>query len=109
MLCGPRNSTVKLSIAFSSSLLTFPRVVLEKIGHLYTLSTGICLNFKFNAYANVFVYGFCLHQKDLNDRKYCSALVKTIKEIKFVNFIWYLVKSLLAAKNCCGAIAANLK
>ena len=89
--------------------MTFPRVVLEKIGHLYTLSTGICLNFKFNAYANVFVYGFCLHQKDLNDRKYCSALVKTIKEIKFVNFIWYLVKSLLAAKNWCGAVAANLK
>ena len=89
--------------------MTFPRVVLEKIGHLYTLSTGICLNFKFNAYANVFVYGFCLHQKDLNDRKYCSALVKTIKEIKFVNFIWYLFKSLLAAKNWCGAIAANFK
>ena len=105
--------------------MIFPRVVLEKIGYLYTLSTGICSNFKFNAYhifgvdktrkrirlydTNVFVYEFGLHQKDLNDREYCSALVKTIKEITFVNFIWYLFKSLLAAKNWCGAIAANLK
>ena len=89
--------------------MIFPKVVLEKIGYVYTLSTGICSNFKFNAYTNVFVYEFCLHQKDLNNRKYCSALVKTIKEITFVNFIWYLFKSLLAAKNWCGAIAANLK
>ena len=65
VLFRPRNSTVKLSISIFFFFIDFSKGSSWK----NRISLYLAHRYMFNAYTNEFVYGFCLHQKDLNDRK----------------------------------------